>query len=198
MTKIIISSIVAGILFGFYLAPPALVECSDTILMIGLSLLMLCIGFDIGRQGGFNKTKSGIHLRAFLIPIAVAIGTVVAGFVAGIILPYKIPEMLAVGVGFGWYSFAPVVLAEYSTELSAMSFMHNILRELLGMILIPIVSKHVGYFETLSLPGAGAMDVCLPIIEKTTDQHMVIYSFATGMFVSILVPTLLQIIVPFL
>lgn len=69
------------------------------------------------------------------------------------------------------------------------------MREVSGIILIPIVAKKLGYIETVSLPGAAAMDTCLPIIEKATNSNTAIYSFISGVVISIAVPILVPFII---
>jgi uncharacterized membrane protein YbjE (DUF340 family) len=49
--------------------------------------------------------------------------------------------------------------------------------------------------ECTSLPGAAAMDVCLPIVEKATAPNITIYSFITGVVLSISVPIMVPLII---
>lgn len=61
-------------------------------------------------------------------------------------------------------------------------------------MLIPVVAKKIGYIETTGMPGAAAMDVCLPIVEKSTRSDIAVYSFVSGVTLSILVPVLVPLI----
>ena len=45
-----------------------------------------------------------------------------------------------------------------------------------SILLIPFVAKKIGYIETTGMPGAAAMDVCLPIVEKSTRSDIAVYS----------------------
>ena len=110
-------------------------------------------------------------------------------------LPRPARESMAVSAGFGWYTLAPVILSEYNAQVSAISFMYNVMREMLGIVLIPLVAKYIGYVECTSLPGAAAMDVCLPIVEKATAPNITIYSFVSGLILSISVPILVPLLV---
>ena len=85
-------------------------------------------------------------------------------------------DALCIGAGFGWYSLAPAMLAEYSVRISAVSFIHNVMRELISILIIPTVARRIGYIETISIPGAPAMDVCLPVVEKSTRGDIAVYS----------------------
>ena len=43
------------------------------------------------------------------------------------------------------------------------------------------------------MPGAAGMDVCLPMIERTTNSIVTIYSFINGVILTILVPVLVPL-----
>ena len=55
------------------------------------------------------------------------------------------------------------------------------LREMLGIILLPMAASKIGYLEAVTLPGTCAMDVCLPIVERSCNAETVPYSLTTGM-----------------
>lgn len=195
MTRSIIIAVVCGVLSGYLFIPDFVIEYSGYIINGGLCLLLFLVGLDIGRQGSLLQDIRKIGFTVFLYPLAIIIGTLLFSAFAGIILPITIKEAMAVGAGFGWYSLAPIILADYSAEISAISFLHNVLREVIGLILIPIVAKNIGYLETISLPGAAAMDTCLPVVERATSSHIAIYSFVSGVVISIAVPVLVPFII---
>ncbi|MEG0830094.1 MAG: lysine exporter LysO family protein [Anaerovoracaceae bacterium] len=191
MTKAIMISVVCGGLAGYFFLPEAFIDISGTLLVVGLSVLLFFVGIDIGMEGTVAKNFKKAGWRVMMFPFAIIVGTYAGSLVAGLILPsLGIQDAMAVGSGFGWYTLAPVMLADYSVEVSAISFLHNVMRELIGILLIPIVAKRIGFIETISLPGAASMDVCLPIVEKATRGDIVVYSFISGAVLSIAVPIL--------
>ena len=128
-----------------------------------------------------------------VFPFVSMIAMVIASLIAGLLLPMGVKDCLCVGSGFAWYSLAPVMLAEYSTKVSAISFMHNVFREIFGMLLVPVVAKRIGYIECYGLPGSTSMDVCLPVIERATSSDVAVYSFINGAMVSASVPFLVSL-----
>ena len=134
--------------------------------------------------------------RILAVPAATIIGTLIGAAAAMPFIGMSLRECLAVGSGFGWYTLAPGIIMEagYLTA-SAVSFLHNVMRELLAIVFIPLVAKKIGYLETTAMPGAAAMDVCLPIVEKATRSEIAVYSFVSGVILSILVPVLVPIII---
>ena len=87
-----------------------------------------------------------------------------------------------------------MMIASYSTELSALAFLTNVVREVIALILVPIVAKYIGYLESVSICGATAMDTALPVISKATDSQTTIIAFISGIISTVSVPILLSII----
>lgn len=190
MTYYIVLSVAAGILAGYLVLPDAFINISGTLITTGLCVLLFFVGIDIGREGTIVENFRQAGWRIIVFPFVVIAGTMIGSIISAVLLPVSVKDALCVGSGLGWYSLAPAMLAEYSTEVSAISFIHNVMRELFAILLIPFVAKRIGYIETVSMPGAAAMDVCLPIVEKATKSDIAVYSFISGAVLSIAVPIL--------
>jgi uncharacterized membrane protein YbjE (DUF340 family) len=196
MTKIIIAFVTLGMLAGYFFIPDYFItDISGNLLVIGLCVLLFFVGLDLGRAGTVVDNFKRVGIRILAFPIASIIGSLVFAAIASFLLPMTVRESMAVAAGFGWYTLAPVILSDYSAEISAISFLHNVMREMIGIIIIPIVAKKIGYIEACSLPGAAAMDVCLPVIEKATNSDTAVYAFVMGTVLSIAVPILVPLII---
>ncbi|MEG0157642.1 MAG: lysine exporter LysO family protein, partial [Anaerovoracaceae bacterium] len=134
MTKKIILAVICGVLAGYFLLPSTYTEqylwLSEKLLIVGLCFLLFFVGIDLGMDGSVVSNFKKVGWRIIIFPIAIVVGTLAATAVASLLLPISVREGMAVGAGFGWYSLAPVMLSKYSAELSAISFMHNVMREL--------------------------------------------------------------------
>lgn len=196
MTKIIIICVSLGTVCGYFFIPDFFItEISGHLLIGGLCILLFFIGVDLGLNGSISRNFKDVGFGILVFPFAIMAGCLVFGLLASFLLPMSAKDSLAVVSGFGWYTLAPVILSDYSAEISAISFLHNIMREMLGLILIPITAKKIGYIEAAALPGAASMDVCLPVIEKTTNGVTVVYAFIMGVVFSAAVPILVPIII---
>lgn len=195
MTKWIIAAVAAGIALGHFLIPPAWISLCGPLITIGLCLILFLVGVDMGRQGGVWRDIKEAGLRVLLIPAAVAAGTLAAAAAAGLLLPLSVKDAMAAGAGLGWYSLAPMLLADYSPTVSAVAFLSNVIREVLSIILIPLVARRLGFIECVALPGAAAMDTVLPVVVKSTHDRITIYSFVSGVILSFAVPVLVPAIV---
>ena len=191
-----------GILVGYFLVDKIFadydkfVELASLAIKIGLSTLLFFVGFDLGyEESGMGDLKKA-GLRIFFFPLATIIGTLVGGVIAFLIMPITMKESLAIASGFGWYSLAPVIIMDAGhITASAISFIHNVLRELLAILFVPLVAKYVGYIEASCVPGAPGMDICLPVVERSTNGTIAIYSFITGSITSLLVPVLVSLFI---
>lgn len=192
MTICIAVSVIAGILAGYFIIPEGFAEISGNLIVAGLSLLLLFVGMDIGVEGTIVANFKRAGWRVIVFPFVIMIGTYIGAAAASLVLPVTMKDALCVGSGFGWYTLAPAMLAEYSMGISAMSFMHNVMRELIGILLMPLVAAKVGYIETISLPGSSSMDVCLPIVERVTKSDIAVYSFLSGAVLSASTPIMVS------
>ncbi|MDD4200443.1 MAG: lysine exporter LysO family protein [Eubacteriales bacterium] len=194
-TVIIISVVAIGLVLGalvlakkYQAIMPEFESVSATSLTVLLCILLFFVGFDLGASGEILLNLKKVGFKAIAFPVAAVIGTLVAGTAACMIMGFSLKEGTAISMGFGWYTYAPVVIAGAGQQYmiaSAVSFMHNVIRETAGIILIPILAKKTGYLEVTGIPGVAAMDICMPIVERSCRSDTVIYSFATGLLMCI-------------
>lgn len=195
LTKWIVAAVALGMLAGRFVLPPSLAAHCGTVIDVGLCLLLFLVGLDMGRQGTMLADVRAAGLRVLLVPLAVAVGTLGCALLAGLVLPMGMKDAAAAAAGFGWYSLAPTLLAPYSLSVSAVAFLSNVLREVISIIAVPLVARYVGYVECVALPGAAAMDTVLPVVVGATHERITMYSFASGVLLSLAVPILVPAIV---
>ncbi len=148
-----------------------------------LCILLFFVGFDIGSKGSIFDILRIAGFKILAFPIAAIIGTMAVGTLVCLVMGFTLRESMAISCGFGWYSYAPIVIAGAGNQFiaaSAVSFMHNVMREISGIIFIPIIARKFGYIESTVVPGSAAMDVCMPIVEHACRPDTAIYSFTTG------------------
>ena len=193
LTLIIVIFVAVGIASGYLFLPAGFIAVTGTLLTITLSALLVLVGIDIGTEGTLAANFKSAGWRVVVFPF-VSIGAMILGSaVAALFLPFSVQDGLCIGSGLGWYSLASAMLVEYSAKVSAISFMHNVIREVIGILFIPVCAKRLGYIECYCLPGASSMDVCLPLVEKATDSSIAVYSFVNGVVLSAAVPVLVSI-----
>ena len=199
-TLIILGFVAAGMLSGYFIVPMifgdlnAFQVMSGDWMVVGITILLACVGFNLGLDGKVFCSLKQVGFKALLIPVAAVAGSLIMGAVYGLVSPLTVGEGIAISAGFGWYTMAPGLMVEAGFVVSgAISFMHNVIRETLGIIIIPLVAKKIGYLEAVSIPGVAAMDVCMPIVERSCRAETVVYSFCTGAFMCLFVPTVVPL-----
>lgn len=201
-TTIIVVCVVGVLLFGWLCGGRLFDDVATfdrlggTLIRIGLCTMLSLIGFDMGVEGTVMDHFKRAGWRVIVFPFMIMAGTLVAAALCSFFMPITLREGLAIGAGFGWYSFAPAAIMERGhITAGAISFMHNIIREYISVLTIPIVSKRIGYLEGMSVCGCSAMDVCLPVIERSTRSDVAVYAFISGAVQSMAVPILVPLFI---
>lgn len=194
MTLSIIISVVVGIFAGYLIMPESLIDSMDLITTISLNILIFFVGIDIGLNKHIFKDVKKHGPILILIPLSVIVGSLVGGLITGLI--YDLPSNLSTSVaaGFGWYSLSGILLTKlHNAEIGAIAFLTNVFRELIAVMLIPLLAKYLNDYTAIAPAGATSMDTTLPLISRYTKPEIVVVSFFNGALLSSLVP----ILVPF-
>lgn len=187
-------SLVGGLLFGYLFLDTGVKDTLDLILMSALDVMIFIAGIEIGSNRGILKRICNLHsaLLALAIPLAVSCGSICGALLLGHIAGLSAYDSLLVGGGLGWYSFSSVVIsAMYSTEIGTVAFLANMMREISGFFLIPLLVR-VHKFLALAPSGAATMDSGLPVVIKYTNLHVGMYSFINGLVLTLIVPVLIS------
>lgn len=205
MSSKIFLSVIIGILLGYgslsglYTLPLFFTNNLGLFSDIGLMLLLLFVGIDIGSQRGILDTVKKMGFRILLVPFATILGSIAGGMMASFLLTNLTAlEGAALASGLGWYSLSANILsAEGFVTLSALAFLSNVIREIIGLVSMPFVSKNIGFLESVVMAGATAMDTSLPMISKTTDNQTAVIGFVSGVICTASVPIILPILIQF-
>lgn len=202
-STIIIGGVVAaGMLVGYFLIYKKLgvqdefMVKSDPYLTACLVLLLGTVGLTLGLDGSVFRNIKKAGAGIILFPIAAVLGSVIGGVIYAAISSMTLREGIAISCGFGWYTYAPNVILQAGYPVaSAVSFLHNVLREVAGIIGIPFLAQKIGYVEACAVPGVAAMDVCMPIVERSAREDTVVYSFGIGLLMCLSVPVLVPLVI---
>lgn len=194
MTILIFTSVIVGILIGYFFLVGAENAWIDKITNYSLGVLLFGVGIDIGASREILKDIKVLGWKLFVIPILIGIGSLVGAILIGIFFGFTTGESAAVGAGFGWYSLSGVLISKlHSAELGSLAFLTNVFRELLTVMVLPLVAKYFGSLASIAPGGATTMDVTLPMVKECGGEAVVIPAFVSGVILSTAVP----ILVPF-
>jgi len=166
---------------------------AGSLITVMLYALLLAIG--IGLSGsGIRFSEVITHPDLFLIPLGTAAGSLIGGLAAGLAFGMRPGTALAVSSGFGWYSLSGVMLTRLDGPITgSIAFLANIMREIAALILIPLLARTRFPYTAIGAGGATAMDVTLPLIEKSCGPRSVGFAMASGAVLSLAVPVLVPL-----
>ena len=185
------SLIVLGVCLGrLDLAPALLMDSRVT--FAALCCLLFCVGMSIGSNDNIVSEFRSLNPRLALLPVATILGSFAGSLVAWLFLQYRgVTDCMAVGSGFAYYSISSIFITQYrGAELGTVALLANIYREILTLLIAPLLAKVFGPLAPISSGGATTMDTTLPIISQTCGQQYVVVSLFHGFVVDFSVPFL--------
>ena len=190
-SMIIVGFFILGIVSGLL----GLIEIGNLgfdISFLALALLMFCVGVGVGSDLGALRNLRTLDSRLLLLPLVTIMGTLAGCLLLGLIMPRRsIPEVLAIGSGFGYYSLSSIFITQYKgAELGTVALLANIAREIITLLGAPVLLRLAGPLAPISSGGATTMDTTLPIISNVSGRDFVILSIYHGFVVDFSVPFL--------
>lgn len=188
---IVVGFFVLGVCLGrLDLAPALLMDSRVT--FAALCCLLFCVGMSIGSNDNIVSEFQSLNPRLALLPVATILGSFAGSLVAWLFLQYRgVTDCMAVGSGFAYYSISSIFITQYrGAELGTVALLANIYREILTLLIAPLLAKVFGPLAPISSGGATTMDTTLPIISQTCGQQYVVVSLFHGFVVDFSVPFL--------
>ncbi|MTJ91914.1 MAG: lysine exporter LysO family protein [Desulfovibrio sp.] len=169
------------------LIPSYLIEHDCTV--YALWLLMLLVGISIGSDRRLGEILRTLRPRVLLLPMATTVGTFAGTALASLFLAYSVSECMAVGAGFAYYSLSSIFISQYKgAELGTIALISNIARELITLLLTPLLAKKFGPLIPISCGGASTMDTTLPVITRYCGKEWIFVSIVHAMVLDFSVP----------
>lgn len=196
---IVVGFFVLGVLAGRSGVLPAW-AMNSSISFVALCGLLLCVGIAIGMNPDMKKDIKSLSPRLALLPVATILGSWLGAVVAYLIMSSDVcsllqhrplTDCLAVDSGFAYYSLSSIFITEYrGAELGTIALLANIVREMITLLLTPLIAKWFGPLALISSGGATTMDTTLPIITQSVGQRYVALSIYHGFLTDFTVPFL--------
>mgnify|MGYP002136086477 FL=1 len=169
------------------LIPTYLLEHDCTV--YALWLLMLLVGISIGSDRRLGEILRTLKPRVLLLPLATTVGTFAGTALVSLVLTYSVSECMAVGAGFAYYSLSSIFISQYKgAELGTIALISNIARELITLLLTPLLARHLGPLIPISCGGASTMDTTLPVITRYCGKEWIFVSIVHAMILDFSVP----------
>lgn len=188
---VIILFFAAGILCGVFDILP-LEKVYGDLAMYALYALIFCVGFSVGNNPDMVRNFKKLNPSLILLPLATILGTLAASALLGLVLPGRtVPETMAVGSGFAYYSLSSVIITGYKgAELGTVALVSNIIREFVTLVAAPLLVRWFGALAPISAGGATTADVTLPAVIGSSGEKYMVLSVYHGFAVDFTVPFL--------
>lgn len=159
-----------------------------------LYLLMFLVGISIGLNRGIIQKIKEYHVKVFIIPFGIIIGSLLGGIVCSFITGISMNTSTAMASGLGWYSLSGVMVSEFAgASLGSITFLSNLMREIFSFFSIPLIAKYLNFPTCIAPAGATSEDTTLPMLIRYTNEETVVLSVINGIICSAAVPILINL-----
>jgi uncharacterized membrane protein YbjE (DUF340 family) len=178
--------------------PDSVIAGTDVYSTCVLYVLMIAVGVSLGSDEKLREILRSVRLRLLFVPLATIVGTLAATAVASLFISrWGLPECMAVGSGFCYYSLSSILITELATpslglqaatELGTIALMANLIRELSVLLAAPLMVRYFGRLAPICAGGASTLDTTLPAIIHYSGSDMVFISIFHAILVDFSVP----------
>lgn len=196
---IVVAFFVLGLFVGHSDCLPSWFMSSQTS-FVALCALLLFVGMGIGLNPNMMRDIKSLSPRLALLPLVTILGSWMGAVVAYVVMSSdlctlfqqrSLTSCLAIDSGFAYYSLSSIFITEYrGAELGTIALLANIVREMITLLLAPMLAKRFGPLAPITAGGATTMDTTLPIIAQASGQKYVALSIYHGFVTDFSVPFL--------
>lgn len=190
--------IIAGLVLGIFLRDMIGGGTVDMLITICLVVLYICVGISQGANNEVYQFIKELGWKIVFLSLAIMIGSILGGYIAGIIL--NVPTFITTisASGMSYYSVTGAFMSKtYGIEAGTYGFIVNVMREFLTVISLPFLRK-ISMGSPIAAGGAGNMDTMLAPVTKFVGIRLGLVTLVTGMILTIIVPFLLPILAIFI
>lgn len=173
-----------------------------------LYLLLFFVGLSVGSDSRFSEIIRTMRPKLLLIPLATIVGTLsfsalaawligLSGVDACVTGGLSVPDGLAVGSGFTYYSLSSVLITQLKASLvgaaaaawlGTVALLTNLFKEIAVLVGAPLMTRLAGPFAPICVGGAASMDVLLPSITSASGRQWAFVAVLHGAVIDFCVP----------
>lgn len=154
-----------------------------------LWLFMFLAGISIGADKKLVQVLRSLQFQTLLLPVGTTLGTFAGACLAALFVAWSLPDCLAVGAGFGYYSLSSIFITQYKgPDLGTVALVCNILRELFTLLLAPLLVRYLGPACLITCGGCTTVDTTLPAITRYAGSEWILPAIIHAMILDFSVP----------
>ena len=157
-----------------------------------LWVLVFSVGVGLGTEIGAFSIVREMPVLILSVPLLTIAGSLAGALAVSFFLPDVTPkDALVVASGLGYYTLASVLVDQSGhASLAVITLLCNMGREILGIIATPYLARYCGSLSPVAVGAAPAMDTCLPVIVRYTNEQVAIVAVISGLAHTLLAPLL--------
>lgn len=188
--------------FGMLIGGTTGVNAPVAWIKIALFILIGAVGVQSGMElrglrrgkGVFPFTPRSLMLLVGL-PIAVICGTLLLSALPALFLPFSWRECVLCAAPMGWQTLGgPMVMELHSVRLGNLAFLVNMFRDIVALLLIPLIGCSRYRVLGVAPGGVSTMDILLPVVTSTAGKEYLFHAMWVGACCSFWAPILVWLI----
>lgn len=162
-----------------------------------LYALLLFVGLGVGSDSRFSEILRTVRPKLLLVPLATITGTLSFSALVAWLTGLAVPDGLAVGSGFTYYSLSSVLITQLKAPLigeaaaawlGTVALLTNVFKEIAVLVGAPLMVRLAGPLAPICVGGAASMDVLLPSITSASGRQWAFVAVLHGAIVDFSVP----------
>ncbi|MGN0719800.1 MAG: lysine exporter LysO family protein [Anaerovoracaceae bacterium] len=185
--------ILAGILVGWLLLGGHEAVWLDTALTVSLVFLYAGVGVSLASNKSVFGYIRRLGLRILFLPLAIFLGCMLGGFLAGLILGVPIAWAVTSASGMGYYSLTGAFMTEtWGIEAGTYGFIVNVSRDVFTVLLLPVLIR-ISKGSPIASGAAGCMDTMLVPVSRYVGPELSLAALISGTILTFVVPVWLPV-----
>lgn len=187
-------SIILGLIFGYFFMEYILTYILDYTLVGSLIILYISVGISLSSNRKVFKYIKILGFRVIYISIAIFLGSLVGGFIAGTFFGVPLHISIISASGMSYYSLTGAYLTQaYGIEAGTYGFVVNVMREFFTVLLLPFLIR-ISKGSPIAAGAAGNMDTMLVPVTKFVGVELGLVTLITGVILTFAVPFILPVL----
>lgn len=185
--------ILVGILAGWLLLGGHEAAWLDTVLTVSLVFLYTGVGVSLASNKSVFGYIRKLGLRILFLPLAIFLGCMLGGFLAGLFL--RVPTAWAVtsASGMGYYSLTGAFMTEtWGIEAGTYGFIVNVSRDVFTVLQLPLLIR-ISKGSPIASGAAGCMDTMLVPVSRYVGSELSLVALISGTILTFVVPVWLPV-----
>ncbi len=186
--------ILIGVAVGYFFITEDRAWILDDIFTGSLFFIYVGVGVGLGADTGVFQYIRLLGWRVLILSGAIVVGSLLGGYMGGMVVPFPIAVSMVASGGMGYYSLTTAYMTQnLGAEAGIYGFMINVIREFTTVLLLPLLVR-LGKSAPIAGAASSSMDTMLLPVTRFVGPELGIVTLITGVVLTLIIPFLLPIL----